>query len=457
MTQLHRVAQPRRSAGAVHVSATVAMFAMDDDRGPDDEPTTGRTVSVRQVLRHRPFAALLSGRTVSVLGNGLASIAITFAVLDLTGSATDLGIVLAARSIPQVVFLLFGGVLADRLPRHLVLVVSNIVSGGTQALAAALLLTDHASIGALVAIEAVNGASAAFTFPASAGLLPQTVPARDLQPANVLFRMASTAAMVAGASMGGVLVAAVGPGWGLAADAAVLPRRRRVLRRHPASPPGERMPSSNVIVELREGWTAFRSRTWLWVVVLAFGVINAVHAAGWYTLGPTIADSTFGRQGWGFVLGAETAGMFLAGVVLLRVRFRRPLFVGMLGVLAWSPLMLVLAAEPAVLLLVLTAFVAGASIELFGIGWDLSMQQHVPPHLLSRVYAYDALGSLVAIPIGQVLAGPLAAAVGVREAVALCGLAVMVAGGLAIAVPAVRRLERTDLPDADARAEAARA
>ena len=413
-------------------------------------------MSVREVLRHRPFAALLTGRTISVLGNGLANIAITFAVLDLTGSVSDLGIVLAARSVPQVVFLLFGGVLADRLPRHLVLVVSNIVSGGTQALAAALLLTDHASIGALVAIQAVNGASTAFTFPASAGLLPQTVPARDLQPANVLFRLASTAAMVGGASMGGVLVAAVGPSWGLAADAVsylVAAACFAAIR----VAPGERMPSSNVIVDLREGWTAFRTRTWLWVVVLAFGVINAVHAAGWFTLGPLIADSTFGRQGWGFVLGAETAGMFLAGVVLLRVRFRRPLFIGMLGVLAWSPLMLVLAAEPAVLLLVLTAFVAGASIELFGIGWDLSMQQHVPPHLLSRVYAYDALGSLVAIPIGQVLAGPLAAAVGVQEAVMLCGLAVMVAGGLAIAVPAVRRLERTDLPDASAKVESARA
>jgi len=149
--------------------------------------------------------------------------------------------------------------------------------------------------------------------------------------------------------------------------------------------------------------------------------------------------------------------MFLAGVVLLRVRFRRPLFVGMIGVLAWSPLMLVLAAEPAVLLLVLTSFAAGASLELFALGWDLSMQQHVPPHLLSRVYSYDALGSLVAIPIGQLLAGPLAAAVGVREAVVLCALAVMVAGGLATAVPAVRRLERTDLPDAKAPAESATA
>ena len=271
-------------------------------------------MTVRQVLRHRPFAALLSGRTVSVLGNGLATIAITFAVLDLTGSVSDLGIVLAARSVPQVVFLLFGGVLADRLPRHLVLVVSNIVSGGTQALAAALLLTDHASIGALVAIEAVNGASAAFTFPASAGLLPQTVPARDLQPANVAVpdgidgsdgrrRLGGRRAGRGGRPGLGArrrrrvltLVAAAcfaaHPGRAGRPDAVEQRPRRaaRGLDRVPAPAPGS-------------GWSS-----------LAFGVINAVHAAGWYTLGPVIADETFGRQGWGFVLGAETAGMFLAG------------------------------------------------------------------------------------------------------------------------------------------------
>jgi MFS family permease len=174
-----------------------------------------------------------------------------------------------------------------------------------------------------------------------------------------------------------------------------------------------------------------------------------VHAAGWFTLGPKIADETFGRQGWGFVLAAETAGMFLAGVLLLRVRFRRPLYVGMLGVLAWSPLLLVLGAEPPVLVLVAASLVAGACIELFGLGWDLSMQQHVPPHQLSRVYSYDALGSLVAIPVGQLLAGPIAGLVGIREAVVLCSVAIMLAGSAAIAVPAVRRLERTDLPEAE--------
>lgn len=193
-------------------------------------------MSAQALLRHRPFLALLTGRSVSLAGNGLANIAITFAVLDLTGSATDLGIVLAARSVPQVVLLLFGGVLADRLPRHLVLVVSNLVCGLTQTVAATLLLTDHASVGALVALEAVNGASAAFIFPASAGLLPQTVPAGELQPANAIFRMLSTAAMVAGMSLGGVLVAGVGPGWGLAVDALSFVVAAACFRHDPARP-----------------------------------------------------------------------------------------------------------------------------------------------------------------------------------------------------------------------------
>lgn len=217
--------------------------------------------------------------------------------------------------------------------------------------------------------------------------------------------------MVGGASSGGVLVAAVGPGWGLAIDAGaffVSALCFSFIRLDPT----DRLGQANMLLELREGWDAFRSRTWLWVVVAAFGVINAAHAAGWYTLRPVIADQTFGRQGWGFVLAAETGGMFLAGLVLLRVRFRRPLFVGMLGVLAWSPLMLALGMQPGFAVLVAISLVGGAGVELFGVGWDLSVQQHVPPHLLSRVYAYDALGSFVAIPVGQVLAGPLAAVVG---------------------------------------------
>jgi len=401
-------------------------------------------VNTAGVLSYPAFRLLVAGRTVSLFGGAFASIAMAFAVLDLTGSATDLGIVLAARSIPNVVFLLIGGVVADRLPRHKVLVASNVVSGLSQGVAAALLLTDTATIGLLVLVGVVNGSSSAFTFPASAGLLPQTVPVDQLQPANVILRMGTTAAMVGGASVGGVLVAAFGPAWGLAVDAATFLISAALFAAIRVAA-ADRMSTGNTLVELREGWTAFRSRTWLWVVVLAFGVINALHAAGWFTLGPVIADDTFGRTGWGLVLAAETLGMVACGFLLLRVRFRRPLFVGMLGVLGWSPLLLVLAAEPRVGVLIVTSLLAGAAIELFGLGWDLSMQQHIPAHQLSRVYSYDALGSLVAIPIGQLLAGPLAAAVGVQKAVVLCGLGIVAAGAGAMAVPAVRRLERTDV------------
>ena len=398
----------------------------------------------REALRHRAFVALVAGRTISVLGNALASIAITFAVLDLTGSATDLGLVLAARTLPQALFLLFGGVVADRFPRHRVLVAASILSAATQAVAAVLLLSDQATIGWLAVLGAMNGAASAFLFPASAGLLPQTVPPALLQSANVVLRMFFTAAGILGVSLGGVLVAGVGPGWAVAADAVTFLGGAlcfAAIRVAPAGDAGAEG-ADNVIHQLRAGWSAFRSRTWLWVVVLAFGVINAMHAAGWSTLGPTIANVTFGRQGWGFVLAAETVGAVLSGLVLLRVRFRRPLFVGMLGVLVWSPLLLVLATEPSVVVLALAALLAGAAIEVFALGWDLSMQQHVPPQLLSRVYAYDALGSLIAIPIGQALAGPASSWLGIRAAVAGCGVVIMLVGGAATCVPAERRLER---------------
>src|SRR5438034_1566737 len=134
-------------------------------------------------LAERQFRLLFLGRTVSIVGNAFATTAIAFAVLDVTGSKTDLGYVLAARAVPQVVFLLAGGVWADRPPRHHVMVGSNLVSGASQAILAGLLLTGSAHFGELIALAAVNGTSSAFFFPASLGIIPQTIPAPALQSA----------------------------------------------------------------------------------------------------------------------------------------------------------------------------------------------------------------------------------------------------------------------------------
>jgi MFS family permease len=204
-------------------------------------------------LARREFRLLFLARATSFFGSSIAPVAIAFAVLDLTGSATDLGIVLAARMIPQLVFLLIGGVWADRLPRHLVMVVSDLVTGGAQAVTAALLLTGNAEIWHLVVLQAVGATGFAFFFPASTGLVPQTVEPALLQQANATLRMALNVSSIGGAALGGILVAAVGSGWALAVDAgtffvsAAFLFSMRVVS-------AARTEVPNFLGELREGW-----------------------------------------------------------------------------------------------------------------------------------------------------------------------------------------------------------
>lgn len=399
-------------------------------------------------LRYRPFRNLVTGRVLTALGNGVAPIALAFAVLDLTGSVADVGLVVGARSLANVVFMLFGGVLADRLPRHLVLVGSSLLAAGTQGAVAALVLTGTATIPLLMSLGAVNGVVAAFAFPATAALVPQTVPETVRRAANAVNRLASNAAMIIGAALGGVLVAAVGPGWGLAADALTFLlsglafARVRVpeLRQRGTAGPG-------VLTELREGWREFAGRTWVWVVVLAFMLINAALAGAHQVLGPAVADATIGRSGWGLVLATETTGMVVGGLIALRLRVRRLLLLGVVCCFAEVPLVVALAltADLAGTLrlpvLVLSALVAGMAIEQFGVAWDTSLQDQIPADRLARVYSYDMLGSILAMPVGQVVAGPVALAVGTRSTLlGAAGIVLLATLGM-LASRDVRRME----------------
>lgn len=405
--------------------------------------TGGRAGGTVRPFTQHSFRMLFAGRFVSFLGNAMAPIALAFAVLDLTGNVRDLGIVLACRSIPQVLLLLFGGVFADRLPRHLVIVASNLISGGTQAVVAVLLLTGSAQVWQLAALEVVNGAASAFLFPAAAGLTPQTVPADLLQQANSLLRLGLNAALVLGAAAGGVLVAAAGPGWALAVDAATFFVGAAFLARI-RLPRGERLPGGNVLSELRSGWQEFRSREWLWVIVCAFAFINMAWTASFAVLGPAIADDTVGRAAWGLVVASFTAGLIAGGLLSLRIRPQRTLLVGILATLLLAPFLVVLALRPATGPLIAGGFVCGIGFELFGVYWDLSLQQHIPPDKLGRVASYDSLGSFVFIPAGQLLAGPLALAVGSRRAVGVSAGVLLVATLASLSSASVRRLRRTD-------------
>lgn len=396
-------------------------------------------------LGDRRFRYFFASRAINLWGTTMAPIALAFAVLEVEDTASALGQVLAARSIPMVLFLLVGGVLADRLGRRRVIQVSNAVSMVSQAMAASLVITGHAELWHLIAIEAVNGTSSAASFPAMQGMVPQLVPRSQLQSANVLLSMVRGALFAVGPTTAALLVVAVGPGWALAVDAAtwlaalVLLVPVRVPRR------SER-PATGIVVDLREGWTYFRTTTWLWVVVLAFAALNMIMGGLWHTLGPVVAKDTIGIPGWGYALSAQAVGLVLASVVLLRATVRRPLRAGMLGCMVFAAPLLMLGVEPVLVPLVVAMFLSGAGIEVFNLGWNLAMQENVPEEMLSRAYSYDALGSFVAIPVGQLLAGPLGEWFGLRPVLAASGIAYAGLCVLTLASSSVRNLERRSEP-----------
>lgn len=392
-------------------------------------------------LRNRSFAWYFASRTTNTLGTMMANIALTFAVLDIDGRAIAIGQVLAAHTIPMILLLLWGGVISDRLPRAVVLQASNVASALTQGFIAVLVITGTAELWMIIALSVVHGAVSAISLPAMAGMVPQLVPRDQLQPANALLSLTRNGLTVLGPTLGALLVVTVGSGWALAVDAMTWAVAALCLTQV-RIPPLERTAPDSTVAELREGWTFFRRTTWLWVVVLGFGALNAIHSGALFTLGPVVAEDTIGRQGWGYVLSAEAAGLLVMTVVLLRVRLERPLLWGMLACSAMSLPMLVLGLDPVLVALVVAAFVGGMGIEVFGMGWNLAMQENIDEHLLSRAYSYDMLGSYIAMPIGQLAWGPLGAVFGNEPVLVASGIAYVVICALVLCSRSVRDLPR---------------
>jgi MFS family permease len=179
---------------------------------------------------------------------------------------------------------------------------------------------------------------------------------------------------------------------------------------------------------LRVGWNEFASRTWVWVVVLAFMFINAATGASQAVLGPVVAKRTIGVQGWGLVMSAAAVGLILGGLIALRIRPARLLLVGCAATGGLLLLPMALALAPSLPVLLLAALVGSACVEQFGVAWDTSLQEVIPTDRLARVYAYDALGSILAQPIGFIVIGPIVGAT--SERAGLLGCAAVIAIGV---------------------------
>jgi MFS family permease len=394
-------------------------------------------------LRERNFRWYFVSRLVNGAGSTMGGIALAFAVLEVSSSPSALGIVMAAHSIPEVLFLLAGGVIADRFGRTLVIQISNVVAGVTQLAIAGLVISGTAELWQLAALSAINGTVAAISFPALASVMPQLVPREQLQPANVLMSMQRGAVSVLGPTIGGVLVVTLGAGWAVAIDGVTYLFAAALLLMVKIPPPLPRSEQASMVEELREGWTYFRTTTWLWVVVLAFSALNALYVGGFNTLGPFLAKtSDIGEAGWGLILSAGAAGLLVTTLVMLRVRLERPLLWGMVGCLFFGLPMVALGVEPVLVLVMAAAFVGGAGIEIFNLGWNLAMQEHVPDEMLSRAFSYDMFGSIIAIPIGQLVVGPLGVAFGVQETILVCGVLFVLISVATLGSRSVRDLQR---------------
>lgn len=391
------------------------------------------------VVRNRDFRLLLGAQAISTLGDRMVGIALAFAVLELGGSATEVGLVLAARALPLVACLLIGGVVADRTSRRAVLVVADLVRLGGQGLLAALLITGEPDLVAVGLLAGLTGAATGFAAPATTGLLPEMVSAAELQEANGLRATAFSAGELGGPLLAGLLVAAAGPGWALGVDALTFAASAGLLLGLRLPPSAERA-ASPFVADLRDGWGAFRSRRWLWIFVVWFAFSNMLFGA-WKVLGPVVADRDLGGAAvWGALVAAMGVGAVLGGVVALRARPGRPMLVCAVAETLFCAPPAALAATASPLLIGAGALLAGVSLMLGNTIWETTVQRHVPRESLSRVSSYDWFGSLALDPVGLAIWGPVAALIGIDASLWVAS-ALLLAGALALlAVPEIRRL-----------------
>lgn len=377
---------------------------------------------IRRVLRHREFRFLWLAQSTSVIGDNLVLVALALFVIQRTGSATDLGLVLAAKALSLIGFLLIGGVWADRLPRHRVMIATDLTRFALHGLLAALIFAGNVPIWQIVAIEMAFGGAEAFFRPAAEGVLPQTVPERDIQPARAITSMSNNIAEFAGPATATALVLGAGAGWAFALDAAtflvsagflsrVRPRRReRAIGQDTGA---QASSGKGILAEIKAGSREVRARTWVWATLLTFCAVLFFGLAPWFVLGPVIARSQYGHVSvYGWLEAAVGLGTIAGSLVAVNWRPRFPMRTAMLTIMAWPVAAILYGAQAPLGLVLPFAVLAGSGIAVFDVLWTTALAERIPPARLSRVSSYDWMVSGALLPLGYALAGPLASALG---------------------------------------------
>jgi MFS family permease len=402
------------------------------------------------VLAIRDFRILLVDRLLAPFSNGFSMVGVSFAVLNLTGSTADLSYVLAAQVAPMLVFTLISGVFADRLRPQWVIIAGNVAVIAGEGAFGLLALTGHPALWTMIGLEALNGIGAAMFYPASQALLPQIVPDALLQEGSSISRLAMNTGQMTGAASAGLVVAVLGPGWALTLCAIGMTGTIPLL----LSLKGGRnlqvaaAKTAGMITELREGWTEFRSHTWLWATVIQYCLVMMAFNGAFLVLGPVVARTDLGGPAaWGAITAADALGLVAGGLVSLRYTPRKPMLfvVGSGAAVALTPLALALVLPLPVICL--CAFALGTLIEVMMVQWTVQMATRIPSDKLARVSSYDALGSMAAMPLGALLAGPLAAAIGVSTTQFAAAAVIVVASALTLIPREIWTIRADDIAD----------
>jgi len=398
----------------------------------------------RKMLRNDQFRNLFLARSISMLGDRIVPVALAFAVLNEFGSASKLGLVLAAAMLPNVLLVLVGGAVADRIRPQQTMLLSDVVRMISQGATAALLMTGSAELWHLLILQAVYGAAQAFFNPASTAVVRFVVADDELQEANALLGLTRSASSVVGPAIAGALVATVGAGVALAVDAATFLLSALFLL--PLRPPreAERARLPNLLPDLLEGWHEFTSRLWLWSSVAYFALFHVVYLSSRHVLGPLVAkDELGGAAAWGLILTVTGVGAVAGSFLALRLQPRRRLFVMIGGAILFAPELFLLGFAAPLWLIAGAAMVGGVTMSYTAALWETILQHHIPPRTLARVSAYDWMGSQIFYPAGLALMGPFAEAVGTRSALVSCAVVLVIALAVILTVPEIRHLEET--------------
>jgi MFS family permease len=395
------------------------------------------------------FRLVWLGASLSAIGDYVIPAALALALVRATGSAAAIAVVLACATVPRLLLLPVGGVLADRWQPRRVAMAADAVRFAAQAVVAVELVAGRFSVLDLAVAGAISGVASAFALPTGSPMVAATVGSDRRPRANALLGVSNGAARVLGPALGGTVVLTIGPGWAFAIDAVTFAVSFAALAlvRVPVAAPAAAQRSS-LRRDIVEGWSEVRRHNWFWVSLIGHGTWNMASAV-MLTLGPLIAVHRLGGEVvWVAFLQAGAIGMLAGSLLATRLgargrfalRLERPILAANLSLSLFAlPLALLALAAPAALV------IAAYGVALAGLGflnpvWESAVQQHVPADKLARVSAYDLLVSMAAMPLGYVVTAPAADAFG--EATPLLIGAVLVAlstAGTAL-MPSVRRL-----------------